>query len=382
MKRVDWLPLALGTLAAFGFCGCTEDSTAGRGIWDETENSLAIRIRNEAGNPVVGAELRLVGGTDVILAKAETDSEGTARLNRLECAGHVEVTSAEGVARSAFSPSDTALSETVRAAAVLSGRIPSASGVPRELYLYGTSYKASVGEDGSFRFENIPEGEYAVLSGEDDSFEWWDSFRLTSGEEAVVSVDAPSKDSVLLEDFESGRSTNRFHSLTGGGWWFTFWQSFAISSELPEKGHEENAWNGTRSLHERFTLDTLLENPYALVGFNIGSPPSVDSVFGYDVSGMDSLTFFAKGFGRVWIQFAGYTPEAKSEIWDFEFDIPSDSAWTRITVVPDGGELWNSIAAEMKTVNFLVKEDAELWLDQIVIHGVSASEIFHRELAR
>ncbi len=382
MKRLDWLPLFLGMLGAFGFCGCAEDSTAGRGIWDETENALAVRIHNESGRPVIGAELRLVGGTDVVLAEAVTDSEGMARLNRPESSGHVEVSSSEGVARSAFSPSDTALWETVRAAAALSGRMPSANGVPGELYLYGTSYKTSVGEDGTFRFENIPEGEYAVLSGEDGSFEWWDSFRLTSGEEAVVAVEAPSKDSVLVEDFESGRGTNRFHSLTDGGWWFTFGPSFEISPELPEKGHEENAWNGTRSLHEKFVRDTLSESPYALVGFNIGSPPSADSVFGYDVSGMDSVTFFAKGFGHVWVQFAGYTSAAKSEIWNFEFDIPSDSVWTRITVVPDGGELWNSIASEMKTVNFLVKDDAELWLDQIVFHGVSASEIFHRELAR
>ncbi len=36
----------------------------------------------------------------------------------------------------------------------------------------------------------------------------------------------------------------------------------------------------------------------------------------------------------------------------------------------------------MKTINFLVTEAADIWIDQIVFHGVSASDIFHVELEK
>lgn len=381
MKFSTWTELVWGTFLTFCLLACSENSTAGRGIWDETENGLAVVIRGESGAPVSKAEVRLVRGTAEVYERALTDSSGTAYLNRPEFSGHLEVSSENGVARTAFLAGDSLLSDTLHAPATLTGVLHSAENAPGEFYLHGTSYRAKVYEDGKFRFEGIPSGEYAILAPAETSFVYWKNSRLRAGENVTVDLEIPSEDSVIVEDFESGRGTNLFHVLTGGGWWFTYWNSFKVLFEHPQKGHVENAWNGTRSLHEQFFADSVGENPYALVGFNIGLPPAVDSVHAYDMANADSISFYVKGEGHVFLQLAGYNAEGKSLSCEFEFDIPSEKEWNRVSVVPQG-DVWDIIAGRMESINFLVKESADLWLDQIVFHGVSASELFSRELGR
>ena len=161
-----------GALGAFGLSACSNDSTAGRGIWDETENGLAVVIQGEAGMPIPSARVRLVSATAVVQDSAISDSTGTAYFEkRPDYGGHVEVSSDAGVARSAFASGDSSLVNTVRAPARLSGSLNAQNGeLPSEVYLYGTSYKAPVASDGSFRFEGIPAGDYAILSAEETSY--------------------------------------------------------------------------------------------------------------------------------------------------------------------------------------------------------------------
>lgn len=386
MKCLAWTSMLLGTLGAFVLSACSGDSTAGRGIWDETENGLAVTIHGKAGDPVPSAKVRLVSSTAVVQDSAISDVNGIARFeNRPAFGGHVEVSSSEGVARSLLTAGDSAVSEVLSAPATLSGMLNRVTGdIPSEVYLYGTSYRAQVASDGSFSFDSIPAGDYAILSAEENSYLFWSESQLVSDQVTVVSLDAPSKDSVLIDDFEDNRGTNLFYALTGGGWWFTYGDSTStISPKLPERGlSREDAYAGSQSLHETFSFDSSAVNPYALVGFNIGTPPSEDSLRGYDLSKLDSVTFYVKGEGHVFMQFAGLDESFHSWNWEYEFDIPSAEKWTRISAVPGNDSSWLYIASRMKTINFLVTEAADIWIDQIVFHGVSASDIFHVELEK
>ena len=386
MKSLAWTSMLCGALGAFGLSACSNDSTAGRGIWDETETGLAVVIQGEAGMPIPSARVRLVSATAVVQDSAISDSTGTAYFEkRPDYGGHVEVSSDAGVARSAFASGDSSLVNTVRAPARLSGSLNAQNGeLPSEVYLYGTSYKAPVASDGSFRFEGIPAGDYAILSAEETSYLYWNESRLVSDEETVVFLNAPSKDSVLIDDFEDNRGTNLFYALTGSGWWFTYGDSTSvISPSFPEHGlTREDAYAGNKSLHETFTMDSTAKNPYALVGFNIGTPPSEDSLHGYDLSKVDSVTFYVKGSGHVFMQFAGMDADLESLIWEMEFDIPSAEEWTQVAAVPGDDATWASIATNIKTINFLVTESADIWLDQVVFYGTSASDVFRVELKK
>ncbi len=378
--------MLLGTLGAFGLSACSDDSHAGRGIWDETENGLAVTIRGPGGTLIPSARVRLVSATAVVQDTAVSNDQGVAFFEkRPDYDGHVEVSASEGVARSVLASGDSAVSEVLSAPATLLGKLNLENGeLPSEFYLYGTSYKAEIAADGSFSFEGIPAGDYAILSAEENSYLYWNGSQLAAGEVTVVSLDAPAKDSVLIDDFEDSRGTNLFYALTGGGWWFTYGDSTStISPKLPERGlSREDAYAGNKCLHETFVIDSSAINPYALVGFNIGTPPSEDSLHGYDLSKVDSVTFYVKGSGHVFMQFAGLDESLESLNWEFEFDIPSNEEWTRISAVPGEDFSWKSIASNMKTINFLVTKSADIWIDEIVFHGASASDIFRVELEK
>lgn len=380
MKKLFLLLCGLIFVAA-----CSDDSVAGRGIWDETENGLAIIVTGESGERVAGAKVRLVRATASVEDSAVTNSDGLAKFVRPSFAGFAEVASDEGVARSAFASGDSSVLSQLEAPARISGQISSRDGAyPPELYLYGTSYRAAVDPEGNFSFDSLPKGDYAILSASDSAFEFWTGLGLNASAESVE-LREPSKDSVLIDDFEDGRGTNLFYPLTGGGWWFSKADSTGSVSPSPlEKGFvkSEESWNGTQSFHQKFTLDPTVTGAYAFCGFDIGVSQLIDSLISYDMSGVDSVTFFVRGSGHLVMQFGGYDSTGVSATWTFEFDIPSESEWNRVSVVPGENPDWLLISPRMKTINFFMWNSTDLWLDEFVFHGISASELFRRELSR
>ncbi len=79
------------------------------------------------------------------------------------------------------------------------------------------------------------------------------------------------------------------------------------------------------------------------------------------------------------MQLAGFDDGGEAGRWDFEFDIPDANVWHRVSVLPSGNDDWERIKTRVRTITFLSTDDAEIWLDRIVFHGVSAQELF-REL--
>lgn len=378
MKKVLALFVCMILAAA-----CSEDSVAGRGIWDETENGLAVIVTGESGSPVVGAKVRLVRRTASVADSAVTNSEGLARFERPTFAGYAEVASAAGVARSAFASGDSSVSSKLEIPAQISGQIISQNGnFPSELYLYGTSYRALVSQNGTFSFDSLPQGDYALLAPADTAFEYLANLDLNARAKSVE-VQTPAKDSVLIDDFEDARGTNLFYPLTGGGWWFSKADSGTVSPSPLEKGFvkSEESWNGTQSFHQKFTLDSAA-SAYAFCGFDIGVSHLIDSLISYDMSGVDSVTFYVRGRGHLAMQLGGYDSAGTAVTWTYEFDIPSEIEWERVSVVLGEDSDWQKISGRMKTINFFMWNSTDLWLDEFVFHGISASELFRRELSR
>lgn len=82
------------------------------------------------------------------------------------------------------------------------------------------------------------------------------------------------------------------------------------------------------------------------------------------------------------MQFSGFDEKGKVVRWDFEFDVPSAADWKRVSVPPKGNEDWEKIKSRMRTVTFFSTENADIWLDQIVFHGISAQNLFRDLLIR
>ncbi|MCI5600843.1 MAG: Ig-like domain-containing protein [Hallerella porci] len=367
----------LSAFVAFGLFACSDSTQAGGGIWDETQNTLAVHIVTASGNPAVSARVRLVTGTAVVEDSAVSDDEGIARLKRPSSDGFIEVQEQLGVARGRVFMGDSLLRDTLQKPATLQG-VLTANESPQKLYLLGTSYSADVSASGNFSFENLPAGEYAILSASDSEYVYWGASQVKANGDNAVTLAAPAQDSALVDDFEKKDGTNLFHALTGSSWWFTAADSLSeVVPSLPLKAlvRSDESFQGSQSLHFIFNVDSSA-GAFALCGFDIGVSQWQDSTTSYDLSELDSLSFYIRGQGHIIVQFAGFDETGAVADWDFEFDIPSKTEWIRIAIPPRGNEDWEAIKSRMRTITFLSTSNAEIWLDQIVFYGVSVQKLF------
>lgn len=366
-------------VASVFLSACSDETHAGGGIWDETQNTLAVKIFDVAGNPAANARVRLVTKTATVADSALSDASGTAFLSRPVQNGYVEIEESSGVSRRSVLSGDSLLTDTLSQAVELSGTLETGAGLPQTLYLFGTSYTANVSANGEFRFEKIPAGDYAVLSASDSEYVYWGSSTASAG--GTSGVLALSEDSVLVDDFEGLAGANLFHPVTGASWWFTASDSLSsVSPLMPSEARVFSTENpdSSNALHFVFDVDSTAVGAYALCGFDIGYVRG-DSISVYDLTALDSVTFFVRGSGHIVMQLAGFDDGGEAGRWDFEFDIPDANVWHRVSVLPSGNDDWERIKTRVRTITFLSTDDAEIWLDRIVFHGVSAQELF-REL--
>lgn len=372
---------------------CDNNKQAGGGIWDETENTLALQVVDSLGMPVINARVRLVSnktwsekifaGENTIVDSGFSDSKGWVALRTDSWPASVEVNAGTLVARSWVIEGGDSIQSTVGKPAILRGSlVVSSQPMPALMRLYGTTFEAQVQQDGSFSFDSLPQGQYALVTSQGNELLMWGQGLLSDS--MVVTMDSLSpcdRDSVLMDDFEDKEEANRFHAVTGAGWWYTY--SDSLSSVEPSSFREglvlsEESWNGTQSYHASYNVDTTGSGAYALCGFDIGISRLMDSTATYDLSGVDSISFWAKGQGNIVLQMYGLrTLEADSMgKWDYSFTLSWE--WTRFVVVPD--ENWSNVATYANTFTFLSQKDAEIWLDQIVFHGISAADIYPFQL--
>jgi hypothetical protein len=203
--------------------------------------------------------------------------------------------------------------------------------------------------------------------------------------------------STLFEDFNRKDSTNSLNPLLGGGWWFPFTDSMygGMSRILPASGlglteaidTTAGAYAGG-SLHVNFQIDSLFWAPYALVGADI-CEQNDSSAFGrswFDLRKMTAITFMAKGSGTVFIQFTSrYSAPPNTYTFPFEVPVVLTPEWKKYTIsaatIPDAPipntsltVPWSTGAAAVNDINFLAKKNAELWLDDIVIEGMTPAD--------
>jgi hypothetical protein len=261
------------------------------------------------------------------------------------------------------------------------------------LLVIGMDRSMDVAADGAFSL-HLPGGPqlFRIERGNDLTREF-----LFSERENGATLMLGSAASTLFEDFNRPDSTNSLNPLLGGGWWFSYTDSASggRSGILPASGlgltgaidTTASAYAGG-SLHITYRIDTLFWAPYALVGADI-SESNDSSAFGrswFDLRKMSAITFMAKGSGTVFLQFTSrYSAPATTYTFPFEVPVELTPAWKKYTItsaaIPDAPipntsltVSWSSGAAAVNDINFLAKKNAELWIDDIIIEGITPSD--------
>jgi hypothetical protein len=199
----------------------------------------------------------------------------------------------------------------------------------------------------------------------------------------------------ILDDFENRDGRNALTSLLGGGSWFSFTdaENGGNSIILPtgEPGliaaidSTSAAFKGG-SLHCTFQIDRSFNAPFALIGVDFSNSKDANSSKSwFDLAKMTALTFMGKGSGTVYIQFTCKPVGPSADFTIYEIPVFLSSEWTKCTIrasdIPlaitsPSSEMitWGAGNSAVSNINFLAKDNTDLWLDDITIEGMNAAD--------
>jgi hypothetical protein len=365
MRRL--VPLAL--IGLFASCGTDTTTAGGGGFGGETVSGVVVGV---SGRGIAGASVRVrPSGSLEGAASSEgsTDAAGRFRIEMPEGnAFRLEVAGTEGT-------------DSVRALVDLEhgqspGRILAQAPRPRRVRLRdasGNPLQASLRTYGLGRSVQTDDSGFMDLSAL-PAADLWMRATLTGGASHDLFVPLDRNEIVweagwLVDDFEGGRSQTRLASLLGGGWWYVAAQAVdsQTSRDIASMRDTLDAHGGRTSLRAGFSFSTSAPR-FGLVGFHFG--PTEQSLV--DLSGFDSLVFWAKGRGKMRVELVADTVGG---VTSHAVVLPLDSVWTRHAVASgalapiDAGRRWDLDRKRVRFLQFIVFETAEFRVDDLRYFG-------------
>lgn len=374
----SWMVLFVVLLFA-----CSQDRQSGKGVWDETENGVAVLVLDSIGKPLGSAKVRLIpiqdwssqvaSGANPVSDSAEATEDGQAFVKGSRWPAALEVEKGDLVARIILNgPNDTHEVSMKKGTELAGSVIDDGTGLPDQMRIAGSTFQAKVGMDGHFLFPSVPDGEMMLVAAKQQALTTMRSFKVKSNETLILdSLPMLNAREVLLDDFSDEISANLFFYLTGMGWWYTYADS---TSEVVPSNVSDAMGNG--ELHAILKPDTLDMTSIAMVGVDIeGSVLAADLSYArHDFSLMDSLCFMAKGEGLIQFQVSGIDSMGEKTNTYAEFTLVP--TWNRYCFEKTDFLNWNLIGENVAGIGFAAQHYAEIWLDQIVIYGMTEQEIF------
>ena len=401
MKQAGFFALLYSCVLALLACS-SKHEVAGGGIWDETENGVAVLVSDSAGKPIASARVRLLplsawsanvlAGQSPVQDSAVTGRDGRALLHTTEWPATLEVETSAGMHQQLLRGPDSALHVVPKAPAQLTGTLVADTGsLPQWVRLAGTSLRTPLDSTGKFSFARVPAGQQGVVA-ERGTYLSLVTTRVVSSRDSMRmgALALHSDADVLLEDFEDFHGVNRYDAITGSGWWYTAYDTLSrVYPDAPADGivTGSEAWQGGHSLHVRLAVDTNAPGKYALVGMDIeDGVASKDLTHAFhDLRHLDSITFMARGSGHMYMQVFSGIKVIDGFAQPISAKFTLDSVWTRVAMYPQdfkgvdsqGDTLtWDQVAPYIVGFALNTGEPTELWLDDVRFHGISEHQLF------
>ncbi len=413
--RKRWGTAATLCCAAILAAGCGDARTAG-GTGSET-TALSARILHDDGRPAAGVLVRLIDvdrwGRRVLsdsaaaVDSAATDSAGRFRFEGI--GGGAYAVEVDGSSEALFVTDLPLLSEgtsrtlgdlRLQEVGRISGTVHSSVGRPERILVAGTALSGTVDSTGRFALDAVPPGDHELLVGivEGQGISWQRAGRVRVEDGIAVTglalEVAPRR--ILIDDFDDGDRRSSLARLQRAGNWFYHDDSayggtsrldpVSTETDLGLATTDSSAWAG-RSLHARFRIGSTGTTRFSMIGVEISPRAGGSNAPGWaDLSRMDSLVFFAKGSGRVRIQFSTRAMARLSGgTVQFESAFVLNGNWTRVAIprgsiaLPSGSDFadasWDGASSEVRSIHFMANADAELWLDDLTLAGVGLESL-------
>lgn len=231
---------------------------------------------------------------------------------------------------------------------------------------------------GYFEFSGLPAGvHYAFVEGYFGKF----SYQMETGlSEGATTNHINIADSIftVVEDFENWKNRQTFIGKSfGQGWWFICTDSLQGGNSRVAEGIDSdkilvtgNSAKSGSSLHLIFNINQETEGHYGVAGFSIGDDFDEDEMFAfYDLRNATAISFDAKGSGKISLQITKRGNDGKRDYHQTGFVTLGDE-WEHFSFTADD---FDTELIAVNTINILVTEDAEIYLDNIRFDGISPS---------
>lgn len=411
------LTLLFCILSLMLLVSCSGDmSSGGPGTGAETTNGI---ILSSAGEPVVNAQILIIDramwhdnykhSIDFVHTSATTDSAGKFIINdSLPKSYNIQVDfNDQGIIieDSSFFNGDTIL---LKKYGSFVGSINDSTLHTSALFLAGTNYRANIKSNGHFEFNKLSEGIFPVFAEEPDSLLMVRVLKLAT-DSTVKHENIPIlAQSLLVEDFQTGEFEFTVLGRSTGSEWYAYNDQdshskfpyfYSIQTTTVNYLNDgEYALHYYSELRGDYSQAKDLEHPYTGIGFTLGES-WVDKDTSFELSEMDSLSFRAKGNGVIRIKIGDLITDSVfgGEWNDFGcyLELESDSEWQSYSITPSmlslaqidstkpGYDLtWNDVADYIYRIEFEfngfnnnIEEDLNLWVDDIVIHGINLEQL-------
>jgi len=390
-----------GIVCALLLLGCSRNEHArSGGIWDETENGVAIQIIDAQSQAVANARVRLIPlaqwSTQVLAQQSEvqdsglTSTNGELLLHTSTWPAALEVETDSSIVRVMLFGPDSALQLALQKPSQLTGTLRTGGTLPTSVRLAGASWSSPVDAQGQFHFAKLPAGDFVLVAQHSTGLTYLTRTALAVADSTPLdTLDAMIGDSVVIEDFTDGGSASRYFPLTGQGWWYTFADS--LSSVYPSTVADaivsgNSAWMGGPSMHVNLAVDSTAPGKVAMVGCDLEASMYATDLSRslHDLRSVDSITFWAKGSGDINLQFFAPIGTNTNHLIYAPFTL--SSTWTRVTILPseflggpysaDSSLRWDDLAPYMVGFAFEATMPADIWVDQITFHGITDTQLF------
>lgn len=384
------LRLALLALPSLFLGACAQmDSGTQVGMGPGSETSgLQVRLLNAKGEPARKVEVKAVAvdgwaakaaSGSTVLARATTDDSGKAWLQGLPAARiALEADLGSAVVRQEL-PSGNTMEQTLvlRNGGMMLFRLRGDTAGITKLLLGGTAFEARLQGDGCWVIPWTPQGSYTLIALKHGAMQPLAEIRADSLRSLDTTLTV--RTTTFLDDFQTQTRQNIFGQRLGGGYWFGVAEG-GPSSKSPistpdlASAHEPG-WIGS-SFHVQLQVDTLTTTGNVSVlamDFATASEGRTDVL--RDLSRLDSVVFMTRGRGTVDVRLigAGGCPLVAPLV------LPD--AWKRIALGaedfhPAGSCQDNAELRRIGGLGFAARHDAELWLDNLELLGISPRDLF------
>ncbi len=364
MKSIPTITIGVFVLSAL-LLRCSTDVAGGPGTGAETTNGYVLSsAQTPAANvAVLAIDSRKwleysINNKPVIFDSARTDSTGFFEFEK-SLPNHYNIqidNSKEGLfiadAEELFNDTTHITTVTLSPYATFKGSIKdNQSYLVDNIRIAGTSYRAALQTNGSFTFHRIPAGTFSVFAdvriSNDTEMVLISVEEIEAGETVTHSDIEIFANTIILEDFNDGNFDETvLGAITGGSWYrFGDFQIGHGKSKIEISVDSLGAYSGS-SLRSNAILREGFKYPYVGLGFFLGE----NNYKTFNLSGMEKLTFRAKGNGTVRVNLETCLTDSACSGYDtFGDTITLDTVWKKYEILPDSLEL-------------LIKKEDFLWV--------------------